>query len=52
MLGGETYTADASAVNAVYCKAGPASLFRDLTADGIHVVTDAVEQLKLTPTHL
>jgi hypothetical protein len=50
ILGGETYMADASVVNAVYCKAGPASLFRDLTADGIHVVTDAIEHL--APTHL
>ena len=46
----ETYMANASVVNAVYCKAGPVSLFHALTADGIHVLIDAVEHL--APTHL
>jgi hypothetical protein len=49
ILRGETYMDDASIVNVVYCKTGPASLFRALTADGIHVVIDAVEHL--APTH-
>ena len=50
LLRGETYMANASVVNAVYCKAGPASLFRALTTDGIHVVTSAADHL--APTHL
>ena len=50
LLRGETYMANASVVNAVYCKAGPANLFRALTTDGIHVVTSAADHL--APTHL
>jgi len=50
ILRGETYMVDASVVNAVYCKAGPANLFRSLAADGIHVLIDAVEHL--APTQL
>jgi len=50
LLRGETYMANASVVNAVYCKAGPASLFCALTTDGIHVVTSAADHL--APTHL
>ena len=36
-------------ISAVYCKAGPASLFRDLVAHGIYVVTDSFELLHPSP---
>ena len=32
-------------ISVVYCKAGPDSLFRELTAHGIYVVTDPFELL-------
>ena len=35
--------ATASVISVVYCKAGPDSLFRILTSQGIHAATDSVE---------
>jgi hypothetical protein len=40
---------NASVISVVYCRAGPDSLFRHLTAEGIHVTTDALELL--APNH-